>query len=89
MTFYTCLKLCDRFGLDMKTTRVTIEKAADGINGSTAELRAGDSLTLEELFYALILPSGNDAGIQCARYFGSLLLEHGELVQKESEGLKS
>jgi D-alanyl-D-alanine carboxypeptidase len=22
MTFYTCLKLCDRFGLDMKTTKV-------------------------------------------------------------------
>lgn len=29
-----------------------------------------DSFTLWELFYGLMLPSGNDAAVQLAEYFG-------------------
>ena len=29
--------------------------------GTTAELEVGDMMTIEDLLYALMLPSGNDA----------------------------
>jgi D-alanyl-D-alanine carboxypeptidase (penicillin-binding protein 5/6) len=37
---------------------------------SVAGLEAGTKLTLEELLYALMLPSGNDAALAIADYFG-------------------
>ena len=39
-------------------------------NGSNASLRAGDQLTLKELLYALLLPSGDDAAIAIADAVG-------------------
>src|SRR6266699_4667805 len=39
-------------------------------NGSNASLRAGDQLTLKDLLYALMLPSGDDAAIAIADAVG-------------------
>jgi len=44
-------------------------KAAD-TNGSTMNLNAGDSLSLRDLLYGLMLPSGNDAGMAIAEWIG-------------------
>jgi len=41
---------------------------------STMGLVAGDTLTVEDLLYGLMLPSGNDAARSLARYVGGLLL---------------
>lgn len=38
-------------------------------------LVAGDTLTIEQLLYGLMLPSGNDASYCLANYFGAILLE--------------
>jgi len=35
-------------------------------------------LTVEELLYGMMLPSGNDAAESLAMYFGSLLLTKGQ-----------
>ena len=35
----------------------------------------GDTLTINELLYGLMLPSGNDAAHMLALYFGGILLE--------------
>jgi D-alanyl-D-alanine carboxypeptidase (penicillin-binding protein 5/6) len=43
------------------------------MNGTSANLREGDQLTVAELFYGLLLPSGNDAAYALAEYFGGLL----------------
>jgi D-alanyl-D-alanine carboxypeptidase len=42
-------------------------KAADTY-GSTMNLNAGDSLSLRDLLYGLMLPSGNDAGVAIAEW---------------------
>lgn len=42
------------------------------MTGTSAELVAGDTLTVEELLYGLMLPSGNDAAITLAIWGGSL-----------------
>ena len=43
---------------------------ADRTIGSTAGVRAGESLPVRELLYGLLLPSGNDAAVALAEYFG-------------------
>jgi D-alanyl-D-alanine carboxypeptidase len=41
--------------------------------GTTAELRVGMELSLEDLFYGMMLPSGNDAAHQIAQMGGTIL----------------
>ncbi len=43
--------------------------------GTTARLKKKDTLTLEQLFYAMLLPSGNDAALVLADYFGGVIAQ--------------
>lgn len=61
MTAYVTLRLMDRFGVEDKRL-VTIGDDAAGVIGTSAELVAGDTLTVKQLLFGLMLPSGNDAG---------------------------
>ncbi len=47
---------------------VTIPKAAEGTEGSSVYLRAGEQYTVEELLYGLMLRSGNDCAVTLALY---------------------
>ncbi len=59
----TALVALERLPLD---TSVTITEASVGIEGSSIYLTAGETLTLEELLYALMLESANDAAVAIA-----------------------
>lgn len=49
------------------STKITINQTtAAEKNGTNACLELGDVLTVEELLYALMLPSGNDAALALA-----------------------
>ncbi len=48
---------------------VTFSQLADDTTGSTAAVRAGESLSVRECLYGLLLPSGNDAGNALAQHF--------------------
>ncbi|MCO6456240.1 MAG: serine hydrolase [Pirellulaceae bacterium] len=50
---------------------VVFSRRADQTGGSTAGVRAGERLSVEELLYGLLLPSGNDASVALAEHFGS------------------
>jgi D-alanyl-D-alanine carboxypeptidase (penicillin-binding protein 5/6) len=54
---------------------VTFSAAADKTNGSTADLREGEKVSVGELLYGLLLPSGNDAATALAEHFGPQLPE--------------
>ena len=43
---------------------------ASEIIGTSANLVKGDILTLKQLFYGIMLPSGNDAAFTIAEYLG-------------------
>jgi len=58
---------------------IKIVENAVNLVGTTARLLTGDSLTVEELMYAMMLPSGNDAALSLALYFGCLLLHKGKV----------
>jgi D-alanyl-D-alanine carboxypeptidase (penicillin-binding protein 5/6) len=50
---------------------VRFSRRADETKGSTAGIREGEQLSVEELLYGLLLPSGNDAAVALAEHFGS------------------
>jgi D-alanyl-D-alanine carboxypeptidase (penicillin-binding protein 5/6) len=52
---------------------ITFSEQADKTGGSTADLRAGEQVTVGELLYGLMLPSGNDASVALAEHFGARL----------------
>lgn len=64
MTALVAIQSCN---LDSK---VTIPKAAVGIEGSSIYLREGEKLTVRELLYGLMLRSGNDAATAIAIHAG-------------------
>ncbi len=56
---------------DIWSQTVTFSKRADDTVGSSARLRVGESLSVEQLMYGLLLPSGNDASVAFAEHFGA------------------
>jgi D-alanyl-D-alanine carboxypeptidase (penicillin-binding protein 5/6) len=54
---------------------MVISARAAQTTGSSAQIRAGDRLTVGELLYGLLLPSGNDAAAAMAEHFGSRLAQ--------------
>lgn len=77
MTFYTAIRIYLQMGLNPDKEIVQIDAKAADITGTSAELYEGDRYTVTQLFYALMLPSGNDAALALAKW-GSCLLGEGE-----------
>lgn len=69
MTAYLVLRLAQNRPEILNQT-VTFSRRADETGGSTAGVRAGESLSVKELLYGLMLPSGNDASVALAEHFG-------------------
>ena len=60
---------------------VEISAEAATVGESTAGLLEGDSMSLEEALYALLVPSGNDAAIAIAETVGASLASDGQDAQ--------
>eukprot|EP00350_Pseudokeronopsis_sp_OXSARD2_P013960 CAMPEP_0170541710 /NCGR_PEP_ID=MMETSP0211-20121228/1373_1 /TAXON_ID=311385 /ORGANISM="Pseudokeronopsis sp., Strain OXSARD2" /LENGTH=73 /DNA_ID=CAMNT_0010844545 /DNA_START=657 /DNA_END=878 /DNA_ORIENTATION=- len=73
MTLYTTLKLLEEFKIDPKKEMVKVSDIAHQINGTSANLREGDLISVYHLFFGLMLPSGNDAAWALAEHFGPLI----------------
>jgi D-alanyl-D-alanine carboxypeptidase len=74
MTLHCALKLCKFFNIDPQHEAVKVKKDAGTINGTRADLAEGDYILVEDLFYGLMLPSGNDAALCLADFFGKKIL---------------
>lgn len=66
MTLYVALRLSRKLSRD---THLVISEKAAFTKGTHASLRSYDSVRLWDLFYALMLPSGNDAAVAIAEFF--------------------
>lgn len=55
--------------------KITFSSKADKTRGSTSGLRAGETISVKELLYGLLLPSGNDASVAFAEHFGTRMIE--------------
>lgn len=52
---------------------VTFSQRADRTPGTSSQVKAGERVTVGELLYGLLLPSGNDAAVAFAEHFGERL----------------
>jgi len=50
--------------------KVTVPEAAEGVEGSSIYLKAGEKISIEDLLYGLMLVSGNDAAVALAEIIG-------------------
>ena len=66
---------------------VEIDDSAIGIEGSSAYLKLGDLLTLEELVYALLLQSANDAAVAIACHIGGSIEGFSALMNERAAKL--
>ncbi len=67
---------------------VKVDDRAIGIEGTSIYLRKGETLTVEELLYGLMLSSGNDASLALAYYIGKGNLQtFVDLMNKKAEDL--
>ena len=57
--------------------------------GTSAELIVGDCLTVEELLYGMMLPSGNDAAFVLAKHFGKFIFEKKLYNERHKTQIKS
>ncbi len=85
------LDTLERLGISTSEP-IVIDQADVTVEGeSTMNLVAGDTLTIEQLLYGMLLPSGNDAARTMARYVGSLLLTEeggtGDPIQRFVAGM--
>lgn len=56
---------------------IKISRPVSQMNGTSANLREGDILTVHELMYGMMLPSGNDAAQALAIHFGGIVKNNG------------
>jgi D-alanyl-D-alanine carboxypeptidase (penicillin-binding protein 5/6) len=61
---------------------VSVSTRAGTETGSTAQLRPGDRVSVEELLYGLLLPSGNDAAVALAEHVGGRLDRDGDPLDR-------
>ena len=65
---------------------ITIQKQAEGIEGSSVYLKEGDKYTIEDLLYGLMLRSGNDCAVSlalhCSEDIAGFSLKMNEISQK-------
>lgn len=66
---------------------IEISGDAVGIEGSSAYLKSGDVLTMEELLYALLLQSANDAAAAIAIHVGGSIDAFADMMNEKAKAL--
>lgn len=77
----TALIVCEQCNV---LDRVKIPREAVGVEGSCVYLQADEVLTVQELLYALMLSSGNDAALALAIYCGGTVEGFAELMNDKA-----
>ncbi len=80
----TCLVLLDNMGLDEKITATSEMLDLVEPNSSLSGIVSGESLTVGQLVYAMLLPSGNDASKVAAVGCGRVLLGKEDAAVEEA-----
>jgi D-alanyl-D-alanine carboxypeptidase (penicillin-binding protein 5/6) len=50
--------------------QVTFSERADATSGSSCDLKAGETVSVREMLFGLLVPSGNDAAVALSEHFG-------------------
>jgi D-alanyl-D-alanine carboxypeptidase len=75
MTCLVSLHLANEMKLDINKTWFKVSKRAADTIGTSANLTENQKVTIFDLLYGLMLPSGNDAAVTLAENFTERLLK--------------
>jgi len=75
MTLLVCNNLIQQYDVDPTKMIFTVDMSAASIVGTHSGLKEGEMIRVIDLFYGMMLPSGNDAALTLAFGFGRLILE--------------
>jgi len=75
MTCIICLELIEEIECDPSDTYIQVNSRAATIKGTSAKLKKSDIISVKDLLYGLMLPSGNNAAYSLAENFGEYLKE--------------
>lgn len=67
--------------------KVEISKRAASISGSAIGLKAGDTYTMEDLMYGMLLNSGNDCAIAIAEYVGGTVENFANMLNSKARDI--
>lgn len=73
MTSLCVLELCEKYKMNLSTTYFKVTEWASKTIGTTANLVENAWMSVQDLLYGLMLPSGNDAAIVLAENIGAVL----------------
>lgn len=79
-TALTVLENCNNLN-----AKVLVDDKAVGIEGTSIYLRKGETLTVEELLFGMMLPSGNDAATALAYFVGGDISSFCKLMEKTAK----
>jgi len=68
------------------TATVTVQ-GSDLVGGASMGLQAGETITVEELLWGLLIPSGNDAATALARHIGGSVDGFVEMMNRRAQAL--
>lgn len=66
MTCLTVIKVAQKWNLNIKSTQTVVSQKASRLLGTSAQLQSGDIVSIHDLLFGLMLPSGNDAAVALA-----------------------
>ena len=88
MTAWLVIRLADEHP-EVLDEIITMSTRADETRGSTAGVRAGESVSVRDGLFGLLLPSGNDMSVAVAEHFGARLAPSAETATTEADPLLS
>ena len=74
MTLYVVIKFLSKFKTDPFRLYTYVNKVASMTIGTSACLQEETIVSVQDLYYALMLPSGNDAAVVLGECIGTLLI---------------
>lgn len=66
---------------------ISVPREAEGTEGSSMYLQAGEKLSLQDLLYGLLLTSGNDAAVTIACHFGGSIEGFADMMNGKAAAL--
>jgi len=85
MTFMVAHNLLTQLQQNLDTLEFRVHSKSASIGGTHSGLREGETVKVKDLFYGLMLPSGNDCGLALAAGIGGLILSQkkSKLIPKD------
>lgn len=80
----TALLICENC---LPNEKIKIPKEAVGIEGSSLYLKEGETLTIKDLLYGLMLRSGNDCAVALALHLGENINNFAEMMNLRAQSL--